>query len=94
MRISEQIVKHTAYLARLTLTSEEIVLYSHQLTSILNYIQKLRELDVNDVSPTYHVLELTNVFRDDEVKESLPVEKVLNNAPDRKDNFFKVPKVF
>lgn len=94
MRISEQIVKHTAYLSRLTLTCEEIALYSHQLTSILNYIQKLRELDVSDVPPTYHVLELRNVFRDDEVKESLPAEKVLSNAPDREGNFFKVPKVF
>jgi len=94
MQISEAIVKHTAYLARLNLTPEEISLYSRQLTSVLNYIQKLRELDVKNVSPTYHVLKLKNVFRDDEVKESLAVDKVLNNAPERKDDFFKVPKVF
>ena len=94
MQISEAIVRHTAHLARLELTPEELVLYSQQLTSILDYIHKLRELEVRNVSPTFHVLELKNVFRKDEVKPSLDVSKVLSNAPHREGNFFKVPKVF
>ncbi len=94
MQISEEIVRHTAYLARLKLSPEEIVLYSKQLSSILDYIYKLRELDIRDVSPTFHVLKLKNVFRKDEVKPSLDVSKVLSNAPYTEGNFFKVPKVF
>lgn len=94
MQISEAIVRHTAHLARLELTPGELVLYSQQLDSVLDYIHKLRELDVKNVSPTFHVLELKNVFRKDEVKPSLDVNKVLSNAPHREGNFFKVPKVF
>jgi aspartyl-tRNA(Asn)/glutamyl-tRNA(Gln) amidotransferase subunit C len=94
MQISREIVKHTAYLARLSLSKEELELYSHQLAKVLEYIEKLKELDVKDVPPTSHVLNLKNVFRKDEVKPSLPLEEVLKNAPERKDNFFSVPKVF
>lgn len=94
MQISKEIVKHTAYLARLSLSEEELELYSHQLAKVLEYIEKLKELDVEDVPPTSHVLNLKNVFRKDEVKPSLPLEEVLKNAPEWKDNFFSVPKVF
>ncbi|MDP8253462.1 MAG: Asp-tRNA(Asn)/Glu-tRNA(Gln) amidotransferase subunit GatC [Candidatus Kaelpia aquatica] len=94
MQISKDIVAHTAYLARLYLSDEEIEQYLQQIENILSYIDKLKELDVKDVEPTFHVLELKNMLRKDIEKPSLSVEEVLQNAPDREGNFFSVPKVY
>ena len=92
--IDESAVKHVANLARLRLSAEELSLYSKQLEAILEYINKLREIDTKDIPPTSHALEnLKNVFREDTVKESLPVSSALGNAPQKKDNFFSVPKI-
>ncbi len=94
MKIDKEIVKHVALLSRLKLSEEEISLYSRQLASIISYIGKLGEIDTADVPPTSHALStLKNVFRKDELKPSLPVEDVLNNAPSRDGDFFKIPKV-
>jgi aspartyl-tRNA(Asn)/glutamyl-tRNA(Gln) amidotransferase subunit C len=94
MGISFDIVKHTAYLARLKLKEEELEKYSKQLSKILDYIEKLKRVDVSGVSPTSHVIDVKNVFREDKVKESLKLDEVLKNAPSKKDGFFVVPKVF
>lgn len=94
MQISKEVVKHTAYLARLNLTSEELELYSSQLARVLEYIEKLKRLKIENVAPTFHVLELKNVFREDKVLPSPQVEELLRNAPERYENFFAVPKVF
>jgi len=64
-----------------------------QFNRILEYIDKLNELDTTDVEPLYHVIDLKNVFREDIVKESYPREEILKNAPSRTEFFFKVPKV-
>ena len=94
MQISKETVFHTGILARLDLSDAELELYSAQLGKILEYIEKLKELDVKDVLPTFHALSLKNVLREDEVKPSLTTEEALKNAPDKKDNFFVVPKVY
>ena len=64
-----------------------------QLNSILGHIEKLSELDTEGVEPTFHVFDVRNVFREDEVRPSLPTEEILKNAPVRDGNFFKVPKI-
>jgi len=92
--IDEKIVKRIARLSRINLSGEEVKLYQRQLTDILGYINKLNELDTKDTLPTSHPLgNLKNVFRKDAVKKSLSAGCVLKNAPARKDNFFKVPKI-
>ncbi len=86
-------IEHIALLARLHLSEEEKKLFSDQVGSIIQYIDKLNELDTTDVEPTAHVLPVKNVFREDRLKPSLPQEKVLQNAPEKSDHFFSVPKI-
>ena len=91
--ISKQDVEHVALLGRLELTEEEKELYTQQLNKILDAAKALQELDTENVPPTAHVLPLQNVFREDRVGEHTDPEKALSNAPDRDENFFKVPKI-
>ncbi|WP_422444414.1 Asp-tRNA(Asn)/Glu-tRNA(Gln) amidotransferase subunit GatC [Thermoanaerobacterium sp. DL9XJH110] len=93
MRITKETVEHVANLARLYLSEEEKAEMTDKLNSILEYMEKLNELDTEDVPPTAHVIPIKNVFRDDRVRESLPVEEVLKNAPDKDKNFFRVPRI-
>ncbi len=93
MGISIEQVEHIARLARLGLSDEEKVLYTGQLSKILEYIEKLNELDTSGVEPTSHVVQLSNVMREDVPKESLPLEEALRNAPDRKGPFYRVPPI-
>lgn len=93
MKLSKQEVEHVAHLARLTITEEEKEIFSRQLSEILTYIGKLNELDTSKVQPTSHVLDLSNVFREDAVRESLPITEVMANTPDRENGFFRVPKI-
>lgn len=93
MKISRQDVEHVALLARLELTEQETEEYTEQLNSILEYAAMLDKLDTNAVSPTAHVVPIHNVMREDEVRESIQQEKVLQNAPDPEDGFFRVPKI-
>ena len=92
--IDEKTVKYVARLSRLDLSEKEVNLYRKQLENILDYINKLREVDTTKTPPTSHPLEnLKNVFRKDAMRKSLPVEEALGNAPKRKDDFFSVPKI-
>ena len=92
--ITEDVVRYVARLSRLSLDEESISRFQHQLCRILEYIEQLKEVDTENVLPTTHALSsMKNVFREDELNESLPTEDVLDNAPQRHDNFFKVPKV-
>jgi len=93
LKITQELVDHVARLARLDLTGEESVKMQTQLGDILGYIGLLDELDLSDVPPTSHVIEMVNVMRDDEVKPSLPVERGLANAPAREGTMFKVPRI-
>lgn len=92
-RITEQDARHVALLSRLTFSDEEIGQFTRDLNSILEYVEKLNELDVGKVEPTSHSLKMSNVFRDDKIEASLKVEEVLDNAPDKGDGCFKVPKI-
>ncbi|HOK41644.1 MAG TPA: Asp-tRNA(Asn)/Glu-tRNA(Gln) amidotransferase subunit GatC [bacterium] len=86
-------VKHIAKLSRLKLSDSEINLYTEQLNSILDYMKKLNELDTQGIEPTSHSIKISNVFRNDEVKESFQTDLMLNNAPDKYNNFYRVPKI-
>ncbi|GIW22174.1 MAG: aspartyl/glutamyl-tRNA(Asn/Gln) amidotransferase subunit C [Candidatus Sericytochromatia bacterium] len=91
--ISKEEVLKIAKLSKLTLSDEEIEKYSSQIGDILNYVELLNQLDTSNVEPTTRIIPVNNVFREDEIKEGLSIEKVLLNAPDKKDNMFKVPKI-
>ncbi len=93
MSLSRIEIDHIAGLARLRLTEEEAERYRRQLSSVLDYIAKLGELDTSQVAPTATVLPLRSVFRPDEVRPSLPTERLLANAPDAADGQFRVPPV-
>ena len=84
-------VLHVARLARLRLSEEEIPRMSSELSRVLDHIEKISELDLEGVSPTSHVVELENVLRPDEPRESWPPERVLEGAPDVAQGGFRVP---
>lgn len=93
MSITMKDVEHVANLARLELSEDEKAQFADQLNAILKYAEKLNELDTEGVPPTSHVLPITNVMRDDVNRPSMPVEKVMANAPDEEDGMFRVPAV-
>ena len=87
-------VRHVARLARLRLNDEELQEMQQQLSSILEYMNMLQEVDVTAIPPTAQVTDVVNVVRPDDVRPSMPVEEVLAGAPRREGNFFKVKPVF
>jgi aspartyl-tRNA(Asn)/glutamyl-tRNA(Gln) amidotransferase subunit C len=89
--IDREQVLHVARLARLRLSDEEVERMSSELSTILDHIEKINELDLDDVEPTSHVVEVENVLRADEPRESWPREQVLAPAPDPADGGFRVP---
>ena len=92
-KISLDQVQEVAKLARLDLPTDRLQKLTGQLESILEYVAKIGEVDVTNVEPMAHALPLHNVFREDVVEPSLPLDKVLMNAPETDGPFFKVPKV-
>jgi len=92
-KIDAEQVRKVARLARLELTEAEIEEFTGQLGAILEYVEKMNELDTSNVEPLAHCLPISNVFRADEVRESLGTDKTLANAPQRDGPFFKVPKI-
>ena len=93
MKIQKKEVEEVGLLARIELTEDEKELFGQQLSNILSYIEKLKELDTSQVEPTTHVLPLHNVFREDKVLPSLSPEQALANAPEAMDGFYRVPKI-
>lgn len=93
MGLTRETVESIAELAKLDLNEEEIELYREQLSAILDYADMLNEIDTDAIPPTPSVLPIVNVFRPDKVKSGLPLEKVLQNAPDAEANQFRVDAV-
>jgi len=93
MAINKDTVKYTANLARIELSDEELDHFTGQLDKILAYVDKLNTLNIPDLKPTSHVLKMKNVYREDAVKNSLPVSEAIKNAPLAENNLFKVPKI-
>lgn len=93
MSISVNDVEHVAKLARLELSEPEKQQFTEQLNKILNFMDKLNELDTENVKPTSHVIQLSDVTREDEVRPSWPIDKVMQNAPDEEEGQFRVPAI-
>lgn len=89
--ISREEVLHVARLARLELTAEEVARFQEQLSDILEAVSKVSELDLSDVPPTAHPLEIANAWAEDEPRDSLGRDEVFANAPDREDDHFRTP---
>ena len=93
MSITKSEVEQVCSLARLELSEAEKDEFTCQLDSILGYVAKINELETSNILPTSHPIPLTNVLREDKVKESLSVEEVLANAPEAGKGHFRVPKI-
>ena len=93
MKITREEVENVARLARLELAEEEVDKMTRQLDTILNYVAKLDELDTTGIAVTTHTQNVSNAFREDEVRESLPRDKALDNAPKQNGEAFVVPKI-
>ena len=93
MALTKDDVAQVALLTRLDLTDDEAARTARQLSSVLDYIAKLNELNTDDTEPMFHPMPLQNVFREDEPSPSLPVAEALKNAPERLGDSFRVPRV-
>ncbi|MBN1763362.1 MAG: Asp-tRNA(Asn)/Glu-tRNA(Gln) amidotransferase subunit GatC [Methanomicrobia archaeon] len=91
--IKKEEIEHIGWLARIKLSEEEKVLFEQQLSSILDYFTVLDEVDTTDVEPTYHVIGITDVVRQDEPKAALEQSEVLRNAPKKEDGYIKSPRM-
>jgi aspartyl-tRNA(Asn)/glutamyl-tRNA(Gln) amidotransferase subunit C len=91
MAITREEVLHVAKLARLELTDDEVERLTGQLGAILEAVSKVAELDLSDVPPTSHPLDLVNAWREDEPRDSLGLDEVFANAPQREGDLFRVP---
>ncbi len=94
--ITRKDLEHIGWLVRLELSEKDIEKYTSKLNSVLDYFSELDDVDTEGVEPTYHVLPLSNVFREDEVSKqegSLTQDEALSNAPKKQDGFFKAPRM-
>lgn len=86
-------IENVTLLARLKLADSEKEIFSGQIGGIIDYINKLNELDTTRIEPTAHILPIKNVFREDRLRDSLLRDKAMQNAPDKNDGFYRVPKI-
>ena len=92
-KISSADVRKVAQLARLELPEDQIEIYTAQLEEILSYIDQLQEIDTENISPTTRAVEVVNAMREDSVDVNCSREDILNQAPNREGDFFRVPKI-
>ena len=90
MPLSRDQVEHVAHLARVGITEEDIERFSHQLSDVLDYFERLDRVDIEGVPPTSHTLPLHNVMREDETEPSYDVDDILANAPNQEERRFRV----
>lgn len=93
MKITREEVKRVAALARLELSPAEEEALTQQLDKILQYMEKLNQLDSTNVEPLAHVVDIVNAFREDRVVNRSTPDTLLANAPEKESDFFKVPKI-
>ena len=93
MSVTEKDVQYIANLARLQVTEEEAKSYAKDMSSILEYMELLNEVDTSNVKPLEHVIDLDSRFRIDKAEQPLSHEDALKNAPDADSDYFRVPKV-
>jgi aspartyl-tRNA(Asn)/glutamyl-tRNA(Gln) amidotransferase subunit C len=93
MQVTEQLIDKLAHLARLRFDAAEKSMISADLEKMIQFVEKLNELDLDGVEPLMHMSESSNVLRDDKVQGSISREAALRNAPDNDGTYFRVPKV-
>ena len=93
MKVTKKDLENVAVLSRLAIPADKEEQYTNQLNDVLTYMENLHSINTDDVQPIAHVLPISNVFRDDVVKESLDRDLALSNAPLKDDGYFKVPKI-
>lgn len=93
MAISKKDVEYIAHLSRLEISDDEKEEYTKQLSAILEHIDRLNKLNTDNIEPTYYAIDMENVYRNDEIKESIDKNKVFESAPSIEKNGFKVPKI-
>ncbi len=93
MKIDRKEVEHVAQLARLRFDEAQLEMFMQQMNSILEYFDKLQDLDTSDIEPTSHAVVMNNVFRDDEEEKLFDKNLMLENAPEKEKGCFKVPKI-
>ena len=93
MSLTREEVEKIATLARLELEPEELLLYQDQLSACLAYVERLNQLDINDVPPTASAVDLQNILRQDVIEPSLSTDEALFNAPESEDSQFKIQAV-
>lgn len=93
MNISVEDIKHLTRLSKLHFNQVEAGYYVQDLKRIIEYVEKLNEIDLEGITPTAHILPISNVLREDEVRQSMPVSEILKNAPDAQEDCFHVPQV-
>ncbi len=86
-------VRKVAHLARLNLTPDEEGVLPEQLSGILDYVEQLKELDTEGIEPTTRAIDVSNIFREDKQKTFGDRESLLENAPEREEDFFRVPQI-
>ena len=86
-------LNHIARLGRLHFKEEELKIFESQVNDILKFVEKLKEVNVDGIEPTSHPLSLSNIFRDDTVCPSMPIEEFLKQSPRARSRFFEVPKI-
>jgi aspartyl-tRNA(Asn)/glutamyl-tRNA(Gln) amidotransferase subunit C len=91
--ITEEDVEHISWLASIKIAQEELEEFLSQFNSVIDYFQQLDLVDTDEVDPTYRVVELSNVFREDVFGESLDQGELLRNAPRTEDGYFKSPRI-
>ena len=93
MKITREEVIHVANLAHLELDEKEIERFSDQIGTILDYFEKLNQVDTTGVKPTFHAIDLVNAFREDTQHEHLDRNEALSNAPEKNEGSFLVPRI-
>lgn len=91
-RITDEIMEYVEILAKLELTEEERIQAKADMSRMLDYIDQLNELDTSGVEPMTHIFPVYNVFREDTEEDQWSREQMLDNAPEKKDGFFQVPR--
>jgi len=91
--LSEEEVEHIAWLAQIELTDEEKKLFTNQFNTIIDYFHIIDEADTKNVKPTFQILNLINVLREDIIEESMSTDSTLANAPRKEKGYFKAPKI-
>ena len=92
-KISSSDVRKVAQLSRLQLSDDQVEIYAEQLEKILTYVEQLQSIDTENIPPTTRAVEVVNVLREDIVQKTADREAILDQAPSREGDFFRVPKI-